>query len=112
MKTKTLKVTAEIKKLFNDGGNAKAAVSLTIEGVFVVRGARLVEGKNGLFVSMPSRRNADGEYFDVCFPINNETRLLILGAVTAAYEKALSEQNAAADDGGDGEADGGDRETA
>ena len=91
MKTRTMKVTAEIKKLF-DEGNVKANLSLTIEGVFVVRGARLVDGKNGLFVSMPSRKNAEGEYFDVCFPINNETRLNILAVVTSAYEKALKEQ--------------------
>ena len=97
MKTKTLKVTAEIKKLFNNSGNVKANLTLTIEGVFVVRGVRLVDGKNGLFVSMPSRKNAGGEWYDICFPTNNETRLLILGVVTAAYEKALSEQNA--DDG-------------
>ena len=104
MKTKNLKVTAEIKKLFNDGGNVKAAVSLTIEGVLVIRGARLVDGKNGLFVSMPSRKNAQGEWYDICFPINNETRLRILDTVKAAYEKALSEQGeAAADTDGDGE---------
>jgi stage V sporulation protein G len=103
MKTKTLKVTAEIKKLFNDGGNVKAAVSLTIEGVLVIRGARLVDGKKGLFISMPSRKTAEGEYIDICFPINNETRLLILDTVIAAYEKALSEQNAGSDDAGDGE---------
>jgi stage V sporulation protein G len=95
-----MKVTAEIKKLFNDDGKVKAVASLTIEGVFVIRGARLVDGKNGLFVSMPSRKSAEGEYIDICFPINNETRLRILDAVTAAYEKALSEQDIA-DDGDD-----------
>ena len=99
MKTKTLKVTAEIKKLFNDGGKVKAAVSLTVEGVLVVRGCRLVDGKNGFFVSMPSRKTAEGEYIDICFPINNDTRLVILGVVTAAYEKALSEQSEANEDG-------------
>ena len=112
MKTKKLKVTAEIKKLFNDGGKVKAAANLTIEGVFVVRGARLVEGKNGLFVSMPSRKSAEGEYIDICFPINNDTRLLILEAVTAAYEKALTEQDAAENSEIDGETDGVEQESA
>jgi len=111
MKARTMKVTAEVKKLF-DEGNVKASVSLTIEGVFVVRGARLVEGKNGLFVSMPSRKNADGEYFDICFPINNDTRLNILGVVTAAYEKALREQAKVAETGETGEADNGELQTA
>jgi len=98
MKTKTLKVTAEIKKLINDGSKVKAAASLTIEGVFVVRGVRLIDGSKGMFVSMPSRKTTDGEYIDTCFPINNETRLRILDAVTAAYEKALSEQASAGED--------------
>jgi stage V sporulation protein G len=100
MKTKNLKVTAEIKQLINDGGKTKATVSLTIEGVFVVRGARLVDGSKGMFVSMPSRRTQDGEFYDICFPINNDTRLRILDAVVTAYEKALSERENA-EDGGD-----------
>jgi len=112
MKTKNLKVTAEVKRIIKDFGNVKALVSLTIEGVFVVRGVRLVDGKNGLFVSMPSRKNADGEYIDICFPINNETRLRILSAVTTAYEKALSEQESAADEAGDGESEPAEQETA
>jgi stage V sporulation protein G len=90
MKTRTMKVTAEIKKLFAEG-SVKAAVSLTIEGVFVIRGVRLVEGKNGLFVFMPSRKNAAGEFYDICFPINNDTRLQILDTVKTAYEKALKD---------------------
>ena len=105
MKTKTLKVTAEIKKIFDNSGKTKAAASITIEGVFVVRGVRLVDGKNGLFISMPSHKTVDGEYIDICFPISNETRLLILDTVIAAYEKALSEQDEAGEDAGDGKAD-------
>ena len=111
MKTKNLKVTAEIKKIFDDTGKVKAAASLTIEGVFVVRGVRLIDGSKGMFVSMPSRKNAENEYIDICFPINNDTRLTILAAVTAAYEEALQERadaEAAADNAGDGETDGGD----
>jgi stage V sporulation protein G len=88
-------VTAEIKKLFNDGGKVKANLSLTIEGVFVVRSVRLIEGSKGFFVSMPSRKKNDGEYIDICFPINNETRQRIFDVVTAAYVKALSEQTTA-----------------
>jgi stage V sporulation protein G len=113
MKAKAMKVTAEIRKLYNDGGNIKAAVSLTIEDVFVVRGVRLVDGKNGLFVSMPSRKSAAGEFFDICFPINNDTRLQILETVKAAYEKAAREQAEAADSAGSGETGNGDgQETA
>jgi stage V sporulation protein G len=99
MKTKQLKIKAEIKKLFDDGGKVKAAAALVIGGVFVVRGVRLIEGSKGMFVSMPSQKSADGEYFDICFPINNETRMQIFDAVTAAYEKAQTGQTAADEDG-------------
>jgi len=111
MKTRAMKVTAEIKKLF-DEGSVKASLSLTVEGVLVIRGARLVDGKNGLFVSMPSRKNAAGEYYDICFPNNNDTRLLILGVVKDAYEKALKEQSEAAEAAASGDADGGEQEPA
>jgi len=94
MKTNELNVTAQIKRLYDDGGKVKANLSLTIAGAFVIRGCRLIEGANGLFVSMPSRKNAEGEWYDLCFPINNETRLNMLATVTAAYEEALAEQAA------------------
>lgn len=92
MKTKTFRVKAEIKKLLDDDGKAKAIASLTIDDVFVVCGVRLIDGYNGLFISMPSKRNLDGEYVNICFPINNETRLQIQNEVISAYEEALSEQ--------------------
>jgi stage V sporulation protein G len=94
MKSKQLKITAEIKKLFDDGGKVKAAAALVIGGVFVVRGIRLIDGSKGMFVSMPSQKSADGEYFDICFPINGETRQQIFDTVMAAYEKALTGQSA------------------
>ena len=93
-----MKITAEIKKIF-DEGKVKAAASITIEDIFVVRNVRLVDGAYGLFISMPSHKNAQGEYKSICFPICNELRLQIFDTVKAAYEKALAEQ--AADEGED-----------
>ena len=89
MKNKKMNVSAEIKKIYDGEGRVRANLSLTIEGAFVIRGCRLVEGNNGLFVSMPNRKTPEGEWYDICFPINSETRLRILDTVTAAYEKAL-----------------------
>jgi stage V sporulation protein G len=98
MKSKTLNITAEVKKLFNDGGKAKALVSVNFDGLFVVRGARLVDGAKGMFVSMPSRKNAEGEYKAVCFPITEDFRVRILDAVKTAYEKTLTERESAGED--------------
>ncbi len=98
--SKTMTVTAEVKKLFSDGGKTKALLTITIGGLFVVRGARLVDGAKGMFVSMPSRRVSEGEYKAVCFPVTEDFRALILDAAKAAYEKALAEQDDG-DNGGD-----------
>jgi len=100
-----MKIKAEIKKLFPDGGKVKAAASLTLDGVFVVRNVRLVEGSKGFFVSMPSHKNAAGEFKDICFPINSATRAQIQSEVLAACEQALQEQENASDD------EGGEQET-
>ena len=51
------KVTAE--------GKLKAYVTVTFDGVFVVHNVKIIEGKTGLFIAMPSRRTANGEYKDV-----------------------------------------------
>jgi stage V sporulation protein G len=100
MKAKNMTVTAEVKTLLNNEGKAKAILSLNFGGLFVVRGARLVDGVKGLFVSMPSRRVAEGEYKAICFPITEDFRVQILDAAKAAYEKALAEQDGGDDDGG------------
>jgi len=94
-----MKITAEIKKIF-DEGKVKAAAAITIEGIFVVRNVRLVDGEYGLFVSMPSHKNAQGEYKSICFPICNDLRLQIFDKVKEAYEQALAERaaNESADD--------------
>ena len=55
-------------------GKMKAVVSITIDNEFAVHDIKIIEGEKGLFIAMPSRRNAEGEYRDVAHPINSETR--------------------------------------
>lgn len=70
-------------------GGTRAYASATIDGCFAVRGIKLVEGgKDGLFVSMPSRKTQDG-YKEVCFPVTAEFRNQLYGAVLDAYHQAL-----------------------
>ena len=52
----------------------KAVVSITIDEEFVVHDIKVIEGEKGLFIAMPSRKAADGEYRDIAHPINSETR--------------------------------------
>ena len=55
-------------------GNMKAVVSITIDEEFVVHDIKIIEGEKGLFIAMPSRKAADGEYRDIAHPINSGTR--------------------------------------
>lgn len=68
----------------------KAVVSITIDDVFVVHDIKVIEGEKGLFIAMPSRRNAEGEYRDVAHPINSETRKYIQDLVMDKYEEMLT----------------------
>ena len=70
----------------------KAVVSITIDDVFVVHDIKVIEGEKGLFIAMPSRKAADGEYRDIAHPINSETRELIQRMILDKYETALEEE--------------------
>lgn len=71
-------------------GGIRAYASATIDGCFAVRGIKVVEGgRDGLFVSMPSRKTVDG-YKEVCFPVTAEFRNELHNAVLDAYQEALT----------------------
>ena len=69
-------------------GKMRAVVSVTIDDEFVVHDIKVIEGEKGLFIAMPSRKSADGEYRDVAHPINTATRDRLQAIVLEAYEKA------------------------
>ena len=70
-------------------GKMKAIVSITFDNEFVVHDIKIIEGEKGLFIAMPSRKMADGEFRDIAHPINATTRQKIQEAVFEEYEKAL-----------------------
>ena len=72
----------------------KAVASITIDDCFVVHDIKVIEGKEGYFISMPSKKTPDGEYRDIVHPINTETREKIIEEVLKAYEKAEKEGTA------------------
>ena len=61
-----------IRKVAKEG-KMKAVVSITIDNEFVVHDIKVIEGEKGLFIAMPSRKAADGEYRDIAHPINSDT---------------------------------------
>jgi stage V sporulation protein G len=66
----------------------KAIASITIDHEFVVHDIRVIEGNNGLFVAMPSKRTPDGEFRDIAHPISSATRQKIQDAVLEQYYRA------------------------
>ena len=68
-------------------GKMKAIVSVTIENQFVVHDIKVIEGQNGLFIAMPSRKTPDGEFKDIAHPIDTQTREQIQKAILDEYEK-------------------------
>ncbi len=70
-------------------GKMKAIVSITIDEVFVVHDIKVIEGDKGLFIAMPSRKTAEGEYRDIAHPINSDTRVRIQQIILDSYEMAM-----------------------
>lgn len=75
-------------------GKMKAVVSITLDNEFVVHDIKVIEGEKGLFIAMPSRKAADGEYRDIAHPINSETRERIQSIILQKYEIAALESEA------------------
>ncbi len=69
-------------------GKMRAIASITFDNEFVVHDIKVIEGDKGLFIAMPSKKSADGEYRDIAHPINSETRQSIQNLVLEAYDKA------------------------
>lgn len=74
-----------IRRVTKDDGKMKAFVSITIDDQFVVHDIKVIEGEKGLFIAMPSRKTADGEYRDIAHPINSETRAQIQDIILKKY---------------------------
>ena len=71
-------------------GKMKAVVSITIDEEFVVHDIKIIEGEKGLFIAMPSRKAADGEYRDIAHPINSDTRDRIQKLILEKYQATMA----------------------
>lgn len=81
----------------NDEGKMKAVVSITFDDEFVVHDIKIIEGQNGLFIAMPSRKMGEGDFRDIAHPLVSETRNKIRDAIFTEYEKVLAERNSETD---------------
>ncbi len=89
MQTKPLDFDVRIHSI-KPNESIKGTASVNINGAFAIRGVKIIEGSNGLFVSMPSYK-VGNEYKDICFPITPECRKQLNDAVLGAYEQALTQ---------------------
>jgi stage V sporulation protein G len=80
-----------VRQVF-DEGKMKARVSITFDNQFVVHEIKVIEGENGIFIAMPSKKLSGGEFKDIAHPINRETRAMLQEAILKAYEEKLAEQ--------------------
>ena len=73
-------------------GKMKAVVSITLDNEFVIHDIKVIEGEKGLFIAMPSRKSADGEYRVIAHPINKDTRQTVQALILEKYEEMLASE--------------------
>lgn len=79
-----------IRLVTKDDSKLKAIATITIDGCMIVHDIKVVEGTDGLFIAMPSRKMPSGEYKDIVHPLNTETREALKNLIVDEYQKALS----------------------
>ena len=86
----TVEVTDVRVRKVTEESKMKAIVSVTFDDEFVVHDIKVIDGINGIFIAMPSRKMPDGEFRDIAHPISPTTRRKIQEAVFLEYEKSLA----------------------
>ena len=88
-----MKITSvNVRKIEKEGSRMKGIASVLLDDSFAVHDIRIIEGDNGLFIAMPSRKTATGGYRDIAHPINPEVRAMFEEAVISAYKEADDEK--------------------
>ena len=80
-----------------DESKMKAVVSITFDDEFVVHDIKIIDGQNGPFIAMPSKKMGEGDFRDIAHPLKSETRNRIKDAIFAEYERVLAEQETEAE---------------
>ncbi len=80
--------SVDVHRKESDDTRMKANVSVTIDNGFVVHGIRVIEGREGLFVAMPSRKTSTGQHRDIAHPISKEVRKMFEDAILEAYNNS------------------------
>ncbi len=73
-----------------DEGNLKAFCSVVFDDVFIVHSVKVIQGKDSLFVAMPSRQVKNGQFRDTAHPIDNEFRLSMESLILDKYNSFMN----------------------
>ncbi len=87
MTVKTMEITVKRVHKFENSGALKGFADIAINDVLIIKGLRIVEGKKGLFVSMPQTQGKDNRWYDSFYPVSAEARQQIQEEVLAAYKQ-------------------------
>ena len=85
-------VTEVIIRKLSSLGKMRAVVSVTFNDEFVVHDIKIIEGEKGLFIAMPSRKIANGEFKDIAHPIKKETRDQIQHTILERYKEVILDE--------------------
>ena len=84
----------EVKVFPVEEEKLKAYVTITLDDCFIVRDLKVINGKNGMFVAMPSKKTRDGSFKDIAHPLNSDTRREMEQVILAAYQDEMSDPRA------------------
>jgi stage V sporulation protein G len=86
-----MEITDVRVRTIGDEGKLKAIVSVTFDDEFVVHDIKVIEGQNGLFIAMPSRKMSEGDFRDIAHPLTSETRNRLKDAIFEKYDAMQAE---------------------
>lgn len=81
----------QVRVFLVDEEKLKAFVSIVFDDCFAISDIKVIQGTNGLFVSMPSKKRKNGTFRDIAHPLNNETRRKIEEAIIDEYRQVIAE---------------------
>ena len=89
-----MKITSvNVRKVEKEESRMKGIASVLLNDCFAIHDIRIIEGDNGLFIAMPSRKTATGDYRDIAHPINPDVRKKFQDAILEAYNNAEDSDN-------------------
>lgn len=87
-----MQITEVRIRMIDTEGKMRAVASVTFDGCFVVHDIKIIDGQNGMFLAMPSRKMGEDDHRDIAHPLNSFTRDMIKEAVFKAYDDAIKER--------------------